>query len=149
MSNDSGEFFVKFKSLEKVTQTSLEVIASYDGSMIDKLNKLDKVYISVDNNPTPMGPIDAIQYSKTMGGDFSDKCVVLQLAASSLLNAISKYDDVHDWYDKNFTELGNEGQGHHHGTAVKTNMLEKALNEYSIKTGKSKKGIVNFLKNSI
>jgi hypothetical protein len=149
MMTDSGEYFVKFKGLEKVTQTALEVIASYDGKMIDKLNVLDKVFINVDDKPTPMGPIDAIQYSQTMGGDFSEKCVVLQLAASSLLNAVSAWDDVHDWRDINYTEMGNEGQGQNHAAAVKTNMLEKALNEYSIKTGKSKKGIINFLKNSI
>jgi hypothetical protein len=143
----SAKLFTIWKTLKTALNDAQRTIAAYNPALSEQLGEYEKVAWEIDGNVSLIPCTEAIQYALNNENNLYHRVMGLQSVSQAILNAISKYDDIHDWHDVHFDP--NE-RGANHKAAVRTNVLEKELNAASIRFGiKKKTGSIELLERAV
>jgi len=143
----AGMDYIRYNRLEKATKNFIEITGNYDGNLLARLNKLQAVAVNGSKKVEMVGCGDALIAALHCGDEVAEKTAKLKIAAQAMINAISAYDDTHDFVDNSFDP---HEHGANHGRAVGINELEAELDTYSRNTSKKKRlGIVESLKKAV
>lgn len=106
MSNpdDFGRRFVKAKKVESAIIDLMQAINRHDLTLSDTLNNLLSVTIKDGENVKQVGCIDALTISLDTSRSLMERFNELEIAAQNIVNAISQYDDIHDYHNPRYDE---------------------------------------------
>lgn len=106
MSNpdDFGKRFVKAQKVETAIIFLVQAINQYDLTLSNSLNNLVNVTVKDGENVKKVGCIDALTISLEKSRPLMERFNELEIAAQNIVNAISQYDDIHDFHDPDFIE---------------------------------------------
>lgn len=106
MSNpdDFGKRFVKAQKIETAVVKLVQAISRADLTLSETLNDLVEVVTKDNGNVKKVGCIDALMISLDKSRPLMERFNELEIASQNILNAISQYDDIHDFHDPRYDE---------------------------------------------
>lgn len=106
MSNpdDFGKRFVKAQKIEAAVVKLVQAISRADLTLSETLNNLVEVVTKDNGNVKKVGCIDALMISLDKSRPLMERFNELEIASQNIVNAISQYDDIHDFHDPHYKE---------------------------------------------